>query len=89
MLIYGKFGFPALGVAGAALATVISRYVEVAIVVAWTHSHKEKAEFARGLYSTLFIPRELTAKIIKTGTPLLVNETRYGYAYPVLFRKRS
>ena len=32
LLIYGKFGLPALGVVGAALATVISRYVEAAIV---------------------------------------------------------
>ena len=29
LLIYGKLGFPALGVRGAAIATVISRYVEV------------------------------------------------------------
>ena len=33
ILIYGKFGFPALGVRGAAIATVISRYVEIIIVV--------------------------------------------------------
>ena len=33
LLIYGKFGFPRLGVAGAAVATVLSRYTETAIVV--------------------------------------------------------
>lgn len=33
ILIYGKFGAPALGVVGAAVATVISRYVECLIVV--------------------------------------------------------
>ena len=36
ILIYGKFGFPALGVVGAAIATVMSRYVEAAIVLRWT-----------------------------------------------------
>lgn len=40
LLIYGKFGFPKMGVAGAAIATVLSRYVEVCIVVSWTHRHK-------------------------------------------------
>ena len=37
LLIYGKFGFPRMGVAGAALATVLSRYVEAVIVLCWTH----------------------------------------------------
>jgi len=33
VLIYGKLGAPALGVAGAAIATIIARYVEMAVVV--------------------------------------------------------
>ena len=36
VLIFGHFGAPALGVVGAAAATVISRYVELAIVALWT-----------------------------------------------------
>ena len=46
VLIYGKFGFPVLGVQGAAIATVLSRYVEAVIVVGWTHTHKEKNPYA-------------------------------------------
>ena len=42
ILIYGKFGAPQLGVVGAAVATVLSRYVEMAIVLIRTHGNKEK-----------------------------------------------
>lgn len=41
ILIYGKFGAPQLGVVGAAVATVLSRYVEMAIVLIRTHGNKE------------------------------------------------
>lgn len=78
ILIYGKFGAPALGVRGAAIATVISRCVEAAIVLIHTHRHKEQNPFVEGLYSTLKVPAGLTAKIIAKGTPLLLNETLWA-----------
>lgn len=84
ILIYGKFGFPALGVRGAAIATVLSRYVEVIIVVLWTHSHKEKNPFAAGLYRTLKVPLNLTKKILIKGTPLLLNETFWAAGVAML-----
>lgn len=74
ILIFGKLGIPAMGVVGAAVATVISRYVELLIVVVWTHTHKERAPFAVGLYQGFFIPGDLCWKIIKTGSPLFFNE---------------
>ena len=84
ILIYGKFGFPALGVRGAAIATVISRYVEIIIVVLWTHKHSEENPFAKGLYRTLKVPLNLTKKIIVKGTPLLLNETLWASAMAML-----
>ncbi len=50
LLIFGKFGCPALGVAGAAIATVVSRFCEVGLVTVWTHIHQERNRFIRGAY---------------------------------------
>ena len=84
LLIYGVFFFPRLGVRGAAIATVLSRYVEAAIVIGWTHRHTEKNAFAKGLYSTLKVPANLTKKILVKGTPLLFNETLWASAMAML-----
>ena len=74
ILIFGHFGAPALGVQGAAIATVISRFVELAIVVAWTHTHGKAHPFITGALRSFHIPGRLTADIIRKGMPLLVNE---------------
>lgn len=74
LLIFGHFGFPKLGVVGAAIATVLSRYVEVVIIVVYTHRRSAHFSFIRGAYNTLFVPRSLLIDIGKRGMPLLVNE---------------
>ena len=74
ILIFGKFGAPALGASGAALATVISRYVELLIVVIWTHRHHDENPFARMTYQSAGVPRALVSKIMIKGMPLMVNE---------------
>lgn len=74
VLIFGHFGFPAMGVAGAALATVISRYVELAIVACWTHLHSKENPFIRGAYRSFRIPGELFRRILVKAMPLLGNE---------------
>ncbi len=88
ILIDGKFGAPALGVSGAAIATVLSRYVEMLITVLGVHrkSRGERApySFVTGLYSTLKVPRELTLKIVRKGSPLLFNETLWAAGMAML-----
>ncbi|MCH5254198.1 MAG: MATE family efflux transporter [Lachnospiraceae bacterium] len=86
LLIYGKFGLPALGVVGAAIATVVSRYVEAAIVICWTHSHKEKNSFIVGIYKTLKVPGHLAGKFFIKGAPLLVNEALWSSGMATLMQ---
>ena len=74
ILIFGHFGAPQLGVEGAAAATVISRYVELAIVALWTHTHSRRHPFIAGALGSLRIPGKLTKDIIRKGMPLLINE---------------
>ena len=74
VLIFGHFGAPEMGVRGAALATVISRYVELIIVAGWTHFHSKLCPFIRGAYRSLYIPGKLLKAIAVKGLPLLVNE---------------
>ena len=74
VLIFGKLGLPALGVQGAALATVISRYVELMILILWTHLNPEKNPFIRHIYRSFHIPGKLLKGIIVKGMPLLMNE---------------
>lgn len=79
ILIFGKFGAPALGVVGAAIATVLSRYVEMLIVIVWTHTHRERNKFVAGLYKGMYIPAKVTKSIILKGTPLLLNEAFWSF----------
>ena len=84
ILIFGKLGAPALGVVGAGVATVLSRFVELAIILVWTHSHPERCPFAVGLYRSLRVPSALFRRILVLGTPLLLNEFLWSGGMTVL-----
>ena len=74
LLIFGHLFFPAMGVRGAAYATVLSRYVELAIIAAYTHTHRARHTFARELFRSMAIPAPLARDITRKGMPLLINE---------------
>lgn len=78
LLIFGAFGFPKLGVVGAAVATVLSRYIEMAILIVFTHVHSARFTFIKGAYRSMKIPRRLAGDIIKRGMPLLANEALWS-----------
>ena len=89
VLIFGHFGAPAMGVEGAAWATVISRYVECAIIVGWTHRHSDQARFIIGAYRSMRVPLPLTKDIFKRGMPLLANEFLWSAGMALLTQSYS
>ncbi len=84
VLIFGLLGIPALGVRGAAIATVIARFVECIIVIAWTHGNKMKNKFIIGAYKSLRIPKNICLAILKKGTPLMLNEMFWASGMAVI-----
>lgn len=78
ILIFGHFGAPKLGVVGAAIATVLSRFVELAIVALWTHKNKDQNKFIIGAYKSFRVPLSLVKKIAQKGLPLMLNETMWA-----------
>lgn len=78
ILIYGYLGAPALGVKGAAIATVISRFVELLIIALWTHLKSKENTFIVGAYRSLRVPMKLVRSIAWRGFPLMLNETLWS-----------
>ena len=67
-----------MGSAGAAVATVIARFVEAGVVILWTHFNKEKQPFIRGAYRSLSMPKERFIAIGQKCIPLLINEVMWA-----------
>ncbi len=89
VLIFGNFGAPRLGVTGAALATVISRFVELIFVAVWTAHHKSENPFIIGAYKSLYVPGSLIKQIAKKGVPLMLNETLWASGMAILAQRYS
>ncbi|MBR4656475.1 MAG: MATE family efflux transporter [Oscillospiraceae bacterium] len=89
LLIFGKLGLPRLGSDGAAIATVISRYVEAAVIMLWTHRRADGNPFIRGAWRSFRIPGRLAGHILRRGTPLILNETLWALGQALLLQSYS
>ena len=89
ILIYGHFGIPALGADGAAIATVISRFVELTILIVYTGKNSKKFPFIRGAFRHFTIPAELVSKFTLKALPLMANETLWSLGMTVINQSYS
>lgn len=84
LLIFGRLGLPALGADGAAIATVISRYVEAAIIIVWTHARVGRTPYFRGAWRSLRVPAKLAGRITVKSLPMLINEILWALSQALL-----
>ena len=71
-LIFGKFGFPDMGIQGAAVAAVIARALECITLVSVTYI--KKSPVAASLRELTDFDRAFIAKVIKPMLPVILNE---------------
>lgn len=84
IFIFGFMSIPSMGVVGAAIATVVSRFLECLIVVIWTHTHKEKNPYIKGAYRSFYIPAPILKSIFVKGSPLMINEMLWASGMAVI-----
>ncbi len=89
VMIFGKLGCPAMGVNGAALATICSRVVELSIVAAWLHTHSGSYAFVKGVLGSAYIPRKLLCRMLVKSIPLIINESMWALGITVLNQSYS
>jgi putative MATE family efflux protein len=74
--IYGHFGFSAMGVSGAAIATVIARLVECSLIL--TIVYKVKGPAAAKIKELIDFNKEFMKKFFVTVSPVIANEFMWG-----------
>lgn len=89
LLIYGLLGLPAMGARGAAIATVISRFVELGVLVVYTATHSKQHPFIIGAFRHFKIPGKLICKFTVNSLPLMANETLWSMGMTIMNQSYS
>lgn len=81
LLIYGRLGFPEIGIAGAAIATLVSRMVELTIVILYLkfREHRLCLTFRK----LVFIDTSYLKDYHRVSAPVLLGEAQWGLAQMV------
>ena len=80
ILIYGHFGAPEMGAAGAAVATLVSRITEFVIVVVYIAFFDKKLHVKAADLLSLPIDKEIFRKFIRAGLPVILSGGSWGIA---------
>ncbi|MCJ8006492.1 MATE family efflux transporter [Lederbergia wuyishanensis] len=81
ILIYGHFGFPSLGVQGAAIATLTSRIIELIIIIIFVKRFDQKIYLK--LRDFLQFELDLFKQYINLGSPIIMSNFIWGLAMAV------
>ena len=84
VLIFGKFGMPAMGVKGAATATLISRIVEFVIVFSYIYLFSKEHPLKAGIREMRY-SKELFMRVIRTALPVILNELLWVLSFTLTF----
>ncbi len=79
LLIFGLCGFPALGVMGAAIASVMATAVNAAVI--YVLGYKQKTMLVAPLERMLDISRPFVKEYLRVGAPAMFNETVWALSY--------
>ena len=84
ILIYGKLGSPAMGVKGAALATMIARLLEMAIYLALLI--RQRHFYKLDLKGLIFLDWSLMKSMLAKAVPLTANELFFSIGTSLVFK---
>ena len=80
---------PVWGVIGAAVASVVSRFIECAMNVTWTHKYPEEVPFIYHAFDTMKVPVPLAKTVLIKGIPLIISETLWSVGETVITQSYS
>lgn len=76
-LIFGRFGFPRLETRGAALATILSRFIELIIVLIYVFGIDRRLRLrVRELWCA---DRQMVMDYIRYGLPVMLGDVQWGF----------
>lgn len=82
-LIFGNFGFPKLGIQGAAIATLVARVIEMVLYIIILNRNNY---FIKIKIKEIFQPEMMLFKrIIQRGYPVIVNEVAWSLGTSLIF----